>query len=84
MPTLRRKVCARRKRPDTARGLSGQDFDLVMRSPANPANLLRRSEAVPVQVGHAAIMARTAAATGSASITFTANVGTSDWEVQSS
>ena len=34
MPILRRKVAARRSRPDSARGLSGQVFDLATRSPA--------------------------------------------------
>ena len=32
IPILRRKVAARRSRPDSARGLSGQSFDLAMRS----------------------------------------------------
>jgi hypothetical protein len=32
MPILRRKVAARRSRPDSARGLSGQVLDLATRS----------------------------------------------------
>ncbi len=55
MPILRRKVAARRSRPASARGLSGQVFDLATRSPAISARAPRSSEAVPVhsvRVGH--------------------------------
>src|SRR5262245_60460398 len=69
MPILRRKVAARRNRPARARGLSGQVLDLVTRSSATSARTPRRSEAVPVHTVLVASTARTAAATGSASIT---------------
>ena len=69
MPILRRKVAARRSRPASARGLSGQVLDLATRSPATSARAPRRSEAVPVHSVRVAITARTAAAIGSASIT---------------
>src|SRR5690606_6444684 len=69
MPILRRKVAARRNRPESARGLSGQVLDLATRSPAISARAPRRSEAVPVHSVRSVITARTAAATGSASIT---------------
>jgi hypothetical protein len=69
MPTLRRKVAARRNRFAKARGLSGQDFALVMRSPTVKLRAPRRSDAVPVHTVREVISVRTAAATGSASIT---------------
>src|SRR5690606_30573712 len=69
MPILRRKVAARRSRPESARGLSGQVLDLAMRSPAASPRAPRRSEAVPVHSVRSSMMARTAAATGSASMT---------------
>ena len=69
MPILRRKVAARRSRPASARGLSGQVLDLATRSPATSARAPRRSEAVPVHTVRVAITARTAVAIGSASIT---------------
>ena len=69
MPILRRKVAARRSRPASARGLSGQVLDLATRSPTTSARAPRRSEAVPVHTVRVAITARTAVAIGSASIT---------------
>ena len=69
MPILRRNVAARRSRPASARGLSGQVLDLATRSPATSARAPRRSEAVPVHTVCVAITARTAVAIGSASIT---------------
>ena len=69
MPILRRKVAARRSRPASARGLSGQVLDLATRSPATSARAPRRSEAVPVHSVRVAMKARTAVAIGSASIT---------------
>ena len=86
IPILRRKVAARRSRPDSARGLSGQVFDLVTRSPTTSARAPRRSEAIPVHTVRTvcvaawacfaacsaacfAMKARTAVATGSASMT---------------
>jgi hypothetical protein len=69
MPILRKKVAARRSRPDSARGLSGQGFDLAARSPAASARAPRRSEAVPVHTVRVVIKARKAVAIGSASMT---------------
>ena len=84
IPTLRRKVAARRSRPDSARGLSGQVLDLATRSPTTSARAPRRSEAIPVHTVRTvcvaacvaacsaacfAMKARTAVATGSASMT---------------
>ena len=37
MPILRRKVSARRSRPESARGLSSQILDLAIRSPSDSA-----------------------------------------------
>jgi hypothetical protein len=69
MLILRRKVAARRNRPASARGLSGQVFALAIRSPAISARAPRSSEAVPVHSVREVITARTTAAIGSASIT---------------
>src|SRR5262249_17561630 len=68
MPILRRKVAARRNRPARARGLSGQVLDLATRSSVTSTRAPRRFEAVPVHTDLVAITARTAVATGSASI----------------
>src|SRR5215471_19649982 len=68
-PILRRKVAARRSRPDNARGLSGQVLELATRSSTAFARAPRRSDAVPVHTVRVAITARTAAAIGSPSIT---------------
>jgi hypothetical protein len=69
MPILRKTVAARRSLPASARGLSGQVFDLATRSPTTSPSAPRRSEAVPDHAVRVAITARTAAATASASIT---------------
>ena len=65
----RREKAARRSRPASALGLSGQVLDLATRSPTICSRAPKSSEAVPVHTVRVAIMARTAAATGSASIT---------------
>src|SRR6516162_1997584 len=62
MPILQRKVAARRNRPDSAVGLSGQVLDLATRSPATSARAPRRSEAVPVHSVRDPIRLRTPAA----------------------
>src|SRR5262249_59432326 len=48
IPILRRKVAARRKRPASARGLSGHALDLATRSPVISARAPRSSEAGPL------------------------------------
>ena len=48
MPILRRKVAARRSRPDSARGLWGQSLDFAIRAPAASWSSSRRSAAVPI------------------------------------
>jgi hypothetical protein len=62
IPTVRRKVCARRSRPASARGLFGQLARLV------PA--CKRSDALPVHCAWSAMSSRTWAATGSAPTMF--------------
>jgi hypothetical protein len=69
MPRARRNVCARRRRPASARGFLGQpalspDMPLL-----RPAPVRRRSAALPVHELRSAMMSRAQAATGSASIT---------------
>ena len=72
MPILRRKVAARRSRPDSARGLWGQSLDFAIRSPAASSSSSRRSVAVPFHAVRVAITASTAPATGSDSMTLSA------------
>jgi hypothetical protein len=69
MPKTRRKVCARRRRPASARGFWGQPV-LSLDIPSTPrsAPARKRSAAVPVQVLRSAMISRTQAAIGSASI----------------
>src|SRR6516225_7097667 len=69
IPILRRNGAARRSRPASARGPSGQVLDLATRSPTTSARAPRRSEAVPVHTVRVAITAHTPVAIGSASIT---------------
>ena len=48
IPILRRKVAARRSRPESARAFTGHVLALAMRSSAASERLLSKSEAVPV------------------------------------
>jgi hypothetical protein len=69
MPSVRRNVCARRSRPASARGFVGQSpLPLEMPSLLRSAPARRRSAALPVHELRSAIMSRTRAATGSASM----------------
>jgi hypothetical protein len=69
IPTRRRLGAARRKRPDKARAVAGQDFAFAAASPAALASAASNSVAVPVHSAPAGTSARTASATASASIT---------------
>ena len=69
IPTLRRKVAARRIRPESARGVAGQVLARRTVSPTSSERAPRRSEAVPVHTVRDAISERTAEPTGSASMT---------------
>ena len=70
MPSPRRNVCTRRRRPASARGFLGQPALLrETSSPAQSAQAIRRSEALPVQLRRSAMISRTQAATGSVSMT---------------
>jgi hypothetical protein len=71
IPSARRKGCARRSRPASARGLLGQPDRF------QPTELLatlvptdKRSDAFPVHCVRSAMISRTWAATGSASMIF--------------
>ena len=66
MPSARRKICARRNRPASSRGLFGQVVFPLKSTEPKPVR--KSSEAVPVQVTRLAMISRTRAATGSASI----------------
>jgi hypothetical protein len=61
-PSARRKVCARRSRPASARGLFGQ--------PDRLAPTCKRSDALPVHCVLSAMISRTWAGRGSASMIF--------------
>jgi hypothetical protein len=69
MPTLRRKVAARRTRPDSARADDGQVLVLRTFSPTSSSRAPRRSEAVPVHSVRVFISERMAEPTVSASMT---------------
>jgi hypothetical protein len=69
MPALRRKVAARRRRPERMLGTLGQLLLFRCASPTSSVRAPRRSEAVPVHFVRVAMSARTALATGSASMT---------------
>ena len=70
MPSPRRNVCTRRRRPASARGFLGQPALLrETSSPAQSAQAIRRSEVLPVQLRRSAMISRTQAATGSVSMT---------------
>src|SRR5262249_50203497 len=60
--SVRRKLCARRSRPASARGLFGQ--------PDRLAPICKRSDALPLHCALSAMISRTSAATGSASTMF--------------
>ena len=62
LPSVRRKVCARRNRPASACGFLGQPATFV------PAR--KRSDALPVHCALSAMISRTQAGTGSASTMF--------------
>src|SRR5215470_3063114 len=69
MPSTRRNVCARRNRLASSRGLLGQAAAALGRpGPARAAPARNRSEALPVHVLRFAIISRTRAAIGSASV----------------
>ena len=68
IPSFRSEVWARRSRPASARGDLGHAEFPAMR-PAEPAPARWSYDALPVHVVHLAIISRTWAATGSASIT---------------
>ena len=69
MANTRRKVCARRRRPASARGFWGQPaLSLDIPSAPRSAPARKRSAAVPVQELRSVMISRTQAATGSASI----------------
>src|SRR5262249_23953053 len=61
-PSMRRKLCARRNRPASARGLLGQ--------PDRLAPGCKRSDALPLHCALSAMISRTSAATGSVSTMF--------------
>ena len=69
MPKTRRKLCARRRRPAIARGFWGQPV-LSLNIPSTPrsAPARKRSAALPIHELRSAMISRTQAATGSASI----------------
>jgi hypothetical protein len=69
IPTLRRKVAARRTLPESTRGAAGQVLAQRTVSLTSPARAPRRSDAVPVHTVREAISERTAEPTGSASMT---------------
>src|SRR6516165_12742712 len=69
MPALRRKVAARRRRPERVLGVLGQLLLFRSASPSSSVRAPRRSEAVPIHVVRVAMSARTVLATGSASMT---------------
>src|SRR5262249_37765557 len=69
MPALRRKVAARRRRPERVLGVLGQLLLFRCASLTSSVRAPRRSEAVPVHFVRVAMSARTALATGSASMT---------------
>jgi hypothetical protein len=70
MPSIRSDVWARRSRPASARGDFGQaEFPAKRPAAGELAPARWSSDALPVHVGHLAIISRTWAATGSASIT---------------
>src|SRR5215472_7832610 len=69
MPALRRKVAARRRRPERVLGVLGQLLLFRCASPTSSVRAPRRSEAIPVHCVRVAMSVRTALATGSASMT---------------
>ena len=69
MPSVRRKVCARRSRPASARGFLAHALPLDMSSRAL-SHKRKRSDALPVHVIRLAMIARTQVAMGSASMMF--------------
>src|SRR5438094_1208520 len=69
MPSARRNVCSRRRRPARARGFFGQPvLSLEMPSLPRSAPARRRSAALPVHELRSAMISRTQVAIGSASI----------------
>jgi hypothetical protein len=65
IPSVRRKLCARRRRPASARGFLGQPvLSLDTPSALRSAPARKRSAAVPVQDLRSAMISRTQAATG--------------------
>ena len=69
-PVLRSDGARRRKRPAMARAFLGHALDLAMVSPTASDRRLKRSVAVPLQLGSFAIKVRNAIASGSASSMF--------------
>ena len=68
IPSVRGKVCTRRSRPASARGVFGQpDRSAIMGLPATWVPASKRSDALPVHRARSAMISRTRAATGSAS-----------------
>ena len=68
MPSVRRKVCARRRRPESARGFFTHAPPVEISWRALSAHKLRRSDALPVHMVRLTIIVRTQVAMGSASI----------------
>jgi hypothetical protein len=68
MPSARRNVCARRRRPASARGFLGQPVLSLGIPLLRPALTRKRSAALPLYKMRSAMISRTHAATGSASI----------------
>jgi len=68
IPTVRRKVCALRSRPASARGFLAHAMPPGGLSRALSAHNRKRSEALPVQVVRSAMIERRHVAMGSASM----------------
>jgi hypothetical protein len=81
MPSTRRNVCARRRRPASARGFLGEEMPPLVR----PAPARSRSAALPDHELRSAMISRTQAATRSASIMlWTAALRTTQWSLERS
>jgi hypothetical protein len=68
IPIVRRNVCARRGRPESARGFFAHAPPVEISLRALSAHKLRRSDALPVHMVRLAIIVRTQVAMGSASM----------------
>jgi hypothetical protein len=68
IPIVRRNVCARRRRPESALGFFAHAPPVEISLRALSAHKLRRSDALPVHMVRLAIIVRTQVAMGSASM----------------